>query len=968
MTDRGAEASSFGEDSGNLSDRRNEVLELFRSRLEAGEKVDVEEFVRLHPELEEEFRMIFDWLDLRPVVGDDLSASSEEGDAPRVLGDFKIINKIGSGSMATVYAAEQISLKRKVALKVLSSHLSFSEQAIETFRREAEAGGRQIHPGIVSVYAVGENEGVHFIAQELIAGGVSLADRLDTLRREGGMPIGYFRDAAELFARAADALQFSHNSGVIHRDIKPSNILLTGDGHPKVCDFGLASIEDSVAPRRSEELAGSPDYMSPEQLSRRGTVIDHRSDIFSLGVAFFETLTLERPFGAGTPRQVMQKVLSHDPGDARKANPRVPRDLSVICRKALDKSRSRRYQTMADLSADLRRFLSGEPITAKPAGAARRTVSWIARHRLTSLALCALMAALLTVAYLGHVVSRQKALKRQFIQRQYKDVKEVRRWPDAAAWDAAWQWNLLADPGDPGGFLIAAIFYTERGQSDEAEAHLLECIEACDLRGEDQLAREANFLLGALKLSRADLGEDSPDEEASLIGEARAAMERAGKFKPSSMDTIFWRDLDLSNASPEEARTFLRELKLNSYHYLIRLDRGVMNFTHLYKGGHRREFEDAIGQLETVVARRPENITALTVLGRIYFFYARFYGYFDLFEKAQGCLERAAVAAAHRPFHLIDTTLGQVRLHYGDLDGALEHFKKALEIGAADRLRIGGTLSGIHNALCGLGNVYARQERHEEAIDAYGRALEYAPADIHVMVNKACHCLHRRLPREALEYAAEATTGLDLLPDETAVPIDSHFAPAHFFCAAAHVEMAEYSKAEKVLWKMVVNCADSPRTWHQAALLVASFPDEVLESKKGRKTVITIARQLASKAGLAASDSALSLSTLGIARYLDEKYGDAIAFFDKAAAARESWPATIRRHLWHYAALDDYFLAMAHIELARRKGRDLGLEKKARFLFERAEKVYGISTPPFAEEETAARIRLKARAILEERD
>jgi len=974
MNDRGEKGSSFGEESRHVADDQGDVLELFRSRLEAGETVDVDEFVRLHPELEDEFRMIFDWLDLRPVVKEDLSVSSETGDAPRVLGDFKIIRKIGSGGVATVYLAEQISMKRKVALKVLSSYLSFSKQAIEKFRREAEAGGRQVHAGIVSVYAVGEHEGTHYIAQELVEQGVSLADRLDTLRREGGMPIGYFRDAAELFARTADALQFAHNSGVIHRDVKPSNILLTRDGLPKVCDFGLATIEDSLAPSRSSELAGSPDYMSPEQLSRREKVIDQRSDVFSLGVAFFETLTLARPFGASSARQVMQKVLFHDPGDARKANPRVPRDLAVICQKTLEKDQSRRYQTMAELSADLRRFLSGEPITARPAGVARRTMSWMSRHKLTTLALCALMAALLTVAYLSHIVSRQKELKRQFIQRQYKVVKEARGWPDLSGWDKAWQWSLMADPGDPGGFLLAAVFFTERGRTEEAIRRLEVCIEMCADRGEDLLEGEAHFLLGALKLSRADDlgrvdgGNRSSDEQAVLIEAARVAMRRAGEFAPSSLETIFWRDLDPSSASPEQARAFLRQLRLNSHHYLIRLDHGVSSFTQLYKGGRRQAFEDAIEQLEKVLESRPDNIAALTFLGRVYFFYARFYGYFDLLDRAQILLKHAARQTADQPYHLIETTLGQIRLLIGDRTGALDHFERAIEIAAPDKNQPAWTVLGSHNALCGLGDVFSRQGRYEEAILEYEKALERAPADIHVRVNLARLCLHRGLLDEALEYALEAMTLYLVLPDGTEVSTETHFAPAYLLCARAHLESAEYSEFEKYLWEMIADTIDSPRTWSLACFLVATFPEEIFESDAGRETLTSFARRLAAKAGLAASDSALSLSAQGVSSLLDREYADAIAYFEKAAAARDGWPEAVRRCFWHYDTGDDYFLAMSYARLARDKGRDLAAEKKARTFFDRAEKTYLASELPFAEADIIRRIRLKARETIGEPD
>ena len=184
---------------------------------------------------------------------------------PETLGDFRILREIGTGGMGTVYEAEQISLHRRVALKVLPAHLSFSPDAVQKFRREAEAGGRQRHPGIVAVHAVGEERGFHYIAQELVEGGRTLADRLTQLREEGEQPTGYFREATALVTTVAEALQYAHNAGVVHRDVKPSNIMLTPEGRPKVTDFGLAKVEDALALSRTGDFSGTPYYMSPEQ-------------------------------------------------------------------------------------------------------------------------------------------------------------------------------------------------------------------------------------------------------------------------------------------------------------------------------------------------------------------------------------------------------------------------------------------------------------------------------------------------------------------------------------------------------------------------------------------------------------------------------------------------------------------------------------------------------------------------------
>jgi len=319
-----------------------------------------------------------------------------------VLGDFRILREIGSGGMGTVYEAEQISLRRRVALKILPRHLSFSREAVLKFKREAEAGGRQHHSGIVSVYAVCEEKGVHYIVQEFIAGGRNLADRLEELREEGCLPPGYFRSAAGLIATVADALQHAHERGVIHRDIKPSNILLDADGSPKVTDFGLARVEGALALSKSGDISGTPYYMSPEQVARKRIGIDGRTDIFSLGVTLYEMLTLSRPFEGETSQDVLKKILSHDPRNPRKVKPRVPRDLAVICLKAMEKEPGKRYQTMAEFREDLQRYLSGDVIQARPAGPGTLVWKLVRRHPVWAAATSVVL--LCTVGFLGYLL------------------------------------------------------------------------------------------------------------------------------------------------------------------------------------------------------------------------------------------------------------------------------------------------------------------------------------------------------------------------------------------------------------------------------------------------------------------------------------------------------------------------------------------------------------------------------------
>ena len=321
--------------------------------------------------------------DLRELLQPLLAEAS--ADAPRLqpgaeLGDFRLIESIGRGGMGEVWEAEQLSLRRRVALKVLRAERFASAHTLERFRREALAGARLRHPNIVTVLSLGEADGIAYIAQELVATRRTLDDLIRALRGSSQLPDEHWRRTAELFALLADALQQAHEGGVLHRDLKPSNILIAEDGTPKVADFGIASIEGELELSRTGELAGSPFYMSPEHASTRRRSIDARSDIFSLGATLYEALTLARAFDGDTLTQVLEKILVTDPPDPRALRSMCPRELSVICLKMLEKDPRRRYASMAEVGAELRRFLRHEPIHARPAGAFARSSKWCRRH------------------------------------------------------------------------------------------------------------------------------------------------------------------------------------------------------------------------------------------------------------------------------------------------------------------------------------------------------------------------------------------------------------------------------------------------------------------------------------------------------------------------------------------------------------------------------------------------------------
>jgi len=306
----------------------------------------------------------------------------------QVLGDFRIIREIGRGGMGEIYEAEQISLNRRVALKLLRPHLRFSSDAVKRFRREAEAGGRQSHPGIVAIHAVGEEEGIHYIAQELIEGSRSLTDWLEEKKKQGDFHPGYFQETAKIIGRVAEALHHAHSRGVIHRDIKPSNILFAENAAIKVTDFGVAKVRDAQALTRSGESAGGTYcYMSPEQAGGKQVKIDHRTDIFSLGVTLYEMLTLVRPFEGRTDQEILKRIQLHEPKDPKKLNSLIPRDLAVICLKAMEKRPEERYETMEAFSRDLGCFQNGEVIAAKPCGMVNKAWKRVRHNPLVSAAL-----------------------------------------------------------------------------------------------------------------------------------------------------------------------------------------------------------------------------------------------------------------------------------------------------------------------------------------------------------------------------------------------------------------------------------------------------------------------------------------------------------------------------------------------------------------------------------------------------
>jgi serine/threonine protein kinase len=386
-----------------------EAIEAFRQAWIQGRPRDLEEFCREHSRLEPELRrrlesFLFVVRGLGPA-----NAKRAAHSAPSpgtVLGDFRLLSEIGRGGMGVVFEAEQLSLERRVAIKVLPTQLTSHSQAVQRFQREALAASRLHHPGIVSVYSLGQEGELYFFSMELIEG--TSLDRL--LEKAGDEPL-QIELVCSLVAAVADALDHAHQQGVIHRDVKPSNILLTREGDSKLTDFGIARVADYPAVTRTGDFSGTPHYASPEQAAPGHNPIDARTDVYSLGVTLYEILTGQRPFLGDSSREILARIASREATPPRQLNPSIPRDLETICLMAMEKSPERRYPSAAEFALDLRRFLKFQPIQARPVGRTTRVLRWTRRHPARATALLLGLTVVLTAPTILQLKLREQRVR-----------------------------------------------------------------------------------------------------------------------------------------------------------------------------------------------------------------------------------------------------------------------------------------------------------------------------------------------------------------------------------------------------------------------------------------------------------------------------------------------------------------------------------------------------------------------------
>jgi eukaryotic-like serine/threonine-protein kinase len=461
------------------------IVQEYFERLQAGQEPRADEYLRLYPDLADSLRICLGGLDLiYDAVASDRSVDREsvmakpDGEHPKQLGDFRIEREVGSGGMGVVYEATQLSLRRRVALKVLSFAATLQKKQLQRFLNEAQAAAHLHHTHIVPVFAVGCERGVHYYAMQFIDG-MSLAELLSQLRRDAqlsasdapsrsplsdSLPLtsvddasecgsssfrreipksvdqlskkvstlksrdsgDFFRMIATWMRQAAEALAYAHDLGIVHRDVKPGNLMLDGGSHLWVTDFGLAQIRAAADLTQTGDLIGTLRYMSPEQVSGDRQLIDHRTDVYSLGATLYELATLRPVYDGRTREALLQNVARGEPRPPRSINRRIPLELETIILKATSRFPQDRYASAQALADDLQRFIDDKPILARRPSIADRLRRWSRRHPSSVAAIVVLLVLLSTgLAIHNRIIAREQMKTAEALQREEQRAKEA---------------------------------------------------------------------------------------------------------------------------------------------------------------------------------------------------------------------------------------------------------------------------------------------------------------------------------------------------------------------------------------------------------------------------------------------------------------------------------------------------------------------------------------------------------------
>jgi serine/threonine protein kinase len=793
-------------DAGDLSPELAALLEHYLEDLEEGRSPDIEALLAAHPEQAASLRAYLASINfLYQAGGHRTEQEATAAGTARTLGDYRMLREVGRGGMGVVYEAEQISLGRRVALKVLPFAAVLDQRQLARFKNEAQAAAQLHHPNIVPVFSVGCERGVHFYAMQYIEG-QSLEQMVRELRQRqrfgqslrlgtdlpstlaGAMPAAdplqsqeellstcttrcgrstqrqymhhatrrschgreHFETVARLGIQAAEALEHAHALGIVHRDIKPSNLMLDETCKLWITDFGLARFQTDAGLTVSGELVGTVRYMSPEQLRCKPGLVDQRTDIYSLGATLYELATLRAAFPTDNPQELMRQIANCEPPAPRRIDRATPRDLETIILKAMSKLRDDRYTTAAELAADLRRFLDGQPALARRPTRLERACRWAQRHtRLVAVSttMALLLLGSLSVGML--LLSRQKDRTEQALwtasenfNRAEANLQQARQVVDLFCTRVAGQ---LADA--PGfqplrrELLNEALSYYQSfiDQAAGDATVQAELARAFFRVGEinEQLSEEAKALEAYReaenRFTQLAAGSHSPAVEADLAlcdNNIGLLLSRQGKFEASraAFTQAIDRQQRLMQAHPSLGR--VRGELATSYNNL-----GLL----LSQSGHaeraREWYERAITLQQALVGQNPQAIQPRSDLAATYNNLGYLYSTSDV-DRAREIYQRAAALqrqlvaeSGTSPRFKSDLALtlnnvGALESLAGASDAAAASYQSAAqlqeELAQSSPLASGyrRDLAVTHN---NLGFLHHRLRRYDEALAAFER-------------------------------------------------------------------------------------------------------------------------------------------------------------------------------------------------------------------------------------------------------
>jgi serine/threonine-protein kinase len=754
---------------------------------------------------------------------------------------YEVEAVLGRGGMGIVYKARHLRLKRSVALKMLLAGPYAGRQELARFQSEAEAVAGLQHPNIVQVFDVGDHEGRPYFTMEFVEGG-NLAQELQGTPQPA-------RQAATLVAMLADAVQVAHQGGVVHRDLKPSNVLLTADGTPKITDFGLARrLESAPGLTTTGVIVGTPSYMAPEQAQGKTLSFGPAVDIYALGAILYELVTGRPPFRGVTAAETVLQVIHQEPVPPARLNAKVPRDLETICLKCLHKDPQRRYASAAALAEDIRRFLQGEAIAARPEGRLARLARSVRRRPALAVAVVASVLLLVALAASGIWVSWERATSKR-AQEQLDRIDQARRDQEFAARLDAIHLNRVAvvngrfdmrpneeraDREYEAAFRVAGL----GGVGDDPEA-VAARVGASNIRDELVAALD-DWAVCARQAT-------DPDRMRWVLEVARRADPNPSEIRQRLRDPALWKD---RAALTEMAATALADKP--SIQLLASLGERLRN-----AGG------DAIPFLRQVQQEYPGDFWANLVLGSAL-----------LAKDPRESMRYFQAALAIRPkTPVVYNDIGGALVMLNRLDEAMEQFGQAL--------RLDPDFAGAHN---NLGYVLKSKGRLDEAFDHYQQAVRCDPSMAVARCNLGNALYAKKRPDEAIEQFQEALRLDPRLPEghtglcallkardgppkviehyQQVLRADPEFAVAHAHLGIAFVELGQTDEAIDHFRHAVRIDPQLAPAHHDLGLALSA-------KGKFQEAVDHFQRAISIDPKLAAAHGALGQALLAIGRYRD---------------------------------------------------------------------------------------------------